>query len=92
MDIVNMYKLINEKDENMDKFILFLDFMILNINYVDALNKEDKLNFLHHFNKIPSYTREALGKLRGELIGKVGNIVVTTKHLSESIDKFTKLD
>lgn len=93
MDIANMYKIINEKDKSFHDFIKFIDFMFDNKDKIHLLKNDiDKQNFNHHFEKIPTYTREMLGKLRHKVIGDISNANNLMRRVSENVDKYTTLE
>lgn len=92
-DIVYMYEIIKRKDDTIKDFVTFLDFMFENYKYVGSLKeKTDRENFMYHFNKIPSYTRRVLGKIRYDILGDIATIGMLTNRMSEKVDRFTNLE
>lgn len=87
-----MYEKINNKDKSIKHFIEFVDFMFDNRHKAGTLNEKDRENLQYHFDNIPVYTREALGKLRYDLLGDISNIGVSVTRLKETVDKFTDLN
>ena len=92
MDITQMYSIINKKGNSLKDFVTFIDFMFNNRSKVNELKcTKDRESFDYHFDRIPIYTRDILGKLRYDLIGDVANIGAMTENMSKRIDKYTRL-
>ena len=86
-----MYKAINNKDDSFKDFTDFVDFMFEHKDSLTELPDADRQNFTYHFNKIPSYTRDALGKIRHELIKKSQDISIEANRMVEKLDSYTQL-
>lgn len=86
-----MYELVNNKDKSLHDFIKFLDFMIENNKYMNS-GKFDRDDYLYHFQKIPSYTRDILCKFRYDLIDYTAQIGIINDRLNKKIDSFTDLN
>ena len=91
-DIAYMYEVINRKEDTVKDFITFLEFMFENYKYVDSLKeKTERENFMYHFDKIPSYARRVLEKMRHDILGDISSVSMHTNRLSKKVDSFTNI-
>lgn len=93
MKIEYLYEHINNREESFKDFVKFVDFMFDNRNNIHKLKCEkDRENFIYHFDRIPIYLRDMLGKLRFDVIGDIADASHLITKIFDRADEFTKIN